>query len=265
MAYGRKTKRTYRKTNVSKVKRNQKNGASNKKTDTAQTNAIVTLDKRVKKLEKLPELKYYDEWSDGSVVSLSGNPTNPVAPHLAQGIGVTQRIGNKIYVTGWNIKCHFLTAPLCVNPTTIRMIIFYDNQFVDSPVTPYGSPESLLYNIDSVAPVPNLITDPTIMQYNPNTRKRYKILYDKKFVLDPYVVRVSNIVTATTTTSQVISRQKNVNVYIPIRKTIQYISNNSSNSDVMGSVPLMWLFSNQSSGGNPPIVQFSGRLSYYDC
>lgn len=248
--YGqKKTQRTqYRKRYQRKNENKNKIGT---KKDMKQDKEIEKLVKKVKQIETDAEVKWADEYSIGSALYNDGLVNNPLSPGPAQGDGATQRTGNQITLTSWHLKAIFLSNVALLEPTRIRCLVVIDNDF-------NGTNPTLATILDN-----NTVTDLTLAPRRQDYIKRFKIIYDKMFYLQPNVIKDYDPTTGNT--SEVIRTGKHINLFLKIRHKIQYISTSGSTADLTGYVPLFYAVSDRAEGsGQHPIMSFAGRVHFKD-
>lgn len=220
--------------------------------DMLQDKQLKNLNKKIKRVEKDAEVKWVDEYSANNIVNNVGLVNNPLSPNPIQGDGVSNRQGNVITITSWHIKAIFLSQPGFIGPTRIRCMVVIDLQFNGANPVLGGT---ILDN--------TTITDLTLSPRNMNQVKRFKIIYDKMFYLQPYTVQDYDPVTGNTST--VVSRGHSINIFNKIRHRIQFVSNGGTTADLTGFVPLFYVVSDRAVlSGQEPVMAYSGRVNYKD-
>jgi len=139
---------------------------------------VVKLERRVKALEKRPELKYFD--TQNSIVGVLTTGTL-LCPHfIPQGDDFDNRIGEELTAKFVNYRIRIWHTP-APDADQIRFILFWDRQCNGGApgITVTGSnyATALLDNVT----VPNT----SICRTNNRTSQRYKILYDKVHTVNP--------------------------------------------------------------------------------
>jgi len=146
------------------------------KKDYSQDKAIMTLKKKVSKLEHSEEVKYEDLYvtstpaSTGALYHCTG---------VAQGDNFNERVGEQITVKRAEVRFELNQIPSIVT-SQVRLIMFWDKQCNGVGPTTFASTslaEGLLDN--------TVITTTILSPYNVRTKNRYKILYDKCFKVEP--------------------------------------------------------------------------------
>lgn len=139
------------------------------------------LSTRIKKLEHQEEMKYIDiQNSTAPIVSSGGVPL--VLSVIAQGDDINQRVGEE--VTLHSLRCDIILRHIATTTTSLyRMLIFYDLQTNGIGFVPFVSALGGAANT-------GLIDDTTITSLfnaplNYRTKDRYRVLYDKVFVINP--------------------------------------------------------------------------------
>lgn len=179
----------------SKRSYNKRYYKSNSKRTYKKNPTTKSLSKKIKKIEKRQELKYFDRWIEISASNKADGSTPGSGPELLNDLitGTDQltRIGGDVTATSLSFR-GFTYVPNLQGVTGnenlsripfLRMIIFWDQNATNNP-TILGSAitgsESLLDNTGG--------GDAVFLPYNRSTRSRFKILYDKtyKYPVSPF-------------------------------------------------------------------------------
>jgi len=228
-----------------------------KKIDQAQNKKIVSLEKRVTKLQMAPEMKYVDFIPDATnrQVSTAGNPyylnfdfSNGSGTHNA-------RIGSKITCKYVTIRGYVVLPVNTLSDRLIRLVLLWE-KIPESTMVPVGDPTQggaaanplLDINLNLVVGPPDDAPDmfaPKATQ----TRNRYTILYDKQFHMK-----------VQTTAAE---------VYLPfiinkkLNRTTVFNDNPSGITNVSGNrLTLIPFIDNQSA--NPALINFYSRVYFID-
>lgn len=152
----------------------------NTKKDMAQNKHIMRLEKKVSLLEKVPELKWVDEYQPVKTITETGQVYNPFTPNPIIGTGPSDRIGNSIRMT--SIHWHVLLRTRNTNPdlTRFRILLVVDREFE-------GNNPLLAGNVATSNPILDTtsINDATIAPRNFNEVNRFHIKYDKILTINP--------------------------------------------------------------------------------
>jgi len=134
------------------------------------------LARRVKRLEKRPELKYHDVYSTTGPTA-AGTANSML--FIAQGDDFNQRIGEEITAMYLNLNLR-LTATVNTVVSYIRTMIVWDKQ--NNGTGPVFLASSSLAEglLDDTT-----ITSSILSPHNYRTKQRYVILYDKLHLLTP--------------------------------------------------------------------------------
>lgn len=138
-----------------------------------------SLNKKVRKIQDMIELKNRDTYNTldvtttGSLILMNG---------IAQAITSVGRLGNEIRATSLQVRYTLSTDPQNLASTQVRVIAFWDRQANLATATLFGAltAQPLL---DTTS-----ITDPLFAPYNYAAIDRFKVLYDKTYILKPEVV-----------------------------------------------------------------------------
>lgn len=164
MPFMKKSKRSFRQS---------KKGPSNK-----------TLNKKIKKIEDQIELKLIDTYQNASVTS-GGLLTllNGLTPGL-EGTNAPNGalIGNEAHFTSLQLRGTIIgDTDYISGPVVVRAIVFWDRQANGAnPVLAAASPAPALLDV-------SVITSPTEAPFMYQTQDRFRVLYDKRFVINPSI------------------------------------------------------------------------------
>lgn len=183
-------------------------------------------------------------------VNTTGTFTLLAVPVL--GSDFTQRIGRKITLRTVYIKGRVVTEASTAGPALIaasqhcRMIVFVDMQ-------PNGAAPAVTDLLVSATPA---------SQLNLNNRDRFKIIRDKEFVLDPYIVSF----TATTAYASAPNQVKFCKVFKKINvETIFNATNGGTIADITsGALYMFWIGSNAAGTNTDSNFIGSTRVRYND-
>lgn len=223
------------------------------------------LSKRLNVLEKqIIETKYVDE------VNVF-NPLNAgqafCLNNFAQGDTVTTRNGNRIYMERLMFRAKVTNNTLLIGPVTLRVMCILDlspsGQAVNcgiGGVSTFLGPTGILDNTV-------IVNNPDLMPYAQEMKYRYKILYDKIIVINPYSVDISSITnnlaaTATMTATNVLDRSVHIDVDIPLHRQTIYQDGTANIISIMDGSLLCLCFSDQAA--NAPVVALGTRLYFKD-
>lgn len=136
---------------------------------------VMNVKKSVKELKAKDELKYLDTFINGT--GMTSTSTLNLLNGMTLGDDVSNREGNEISPTSIQCKFNLQQVATAVNSDhVIRQIVFWDSQS-------NGAAPSAGDLLDLAT-----ITAPTIAPYKRQYQKRFKIIYDKVFVLHPGTV-----------------------------------------------------------------------------
>lgn len=145
---------------------------------------VKSLDRRIKKLNYDQELKWIDTFYNGSTITPAG--AIAVLNPIVKGDDVDERDANQINPTSIQWRLQFsLDTDQPLAPNIVRHLVLWDSQ-----------PQGALPTIDQILDT-SVITIAVHAPYNRNYQKRFKILHDKMYVLNP---QLENTVAAGVTT-----------------------------------------------------------------
>jgi len=148
---------------------------------------VKNMDKRIKQIKDDEELKYIDVLQGTANIPASGGSAQGLItllnPAVTGDLPLNNREGGEIRCTSVQIRAHILTGSTAVTdfPTEFRCILFWDRQPNVSAPTLYtsGTGSGTMGLIDNTTITP-IIHAPL----NHQVSERYKVLYDKIFILN---------------------------------------------------------------------------------
>lgn len=183
---------------------------------------ISTLNKKIKKIEDDIELKYNDR-------EISQNFSSATASlYLLNGIAVgdTQvtRDGAQLNATSVQFRSVWTTSSLSTAGTVWRIIVFWDRQPNGlTPLVTGALGTDALLNTTT-------ITQPIYAPYQYETQQRFRVLYDKIFAMNPYVVGDFNPETGTTSTTA--PQKMVIKKKIKLNRLVKYDGSTASTADL---------------------------------
>lgn len=231
----------------------------NTKKDLEQNRQIIKIEKKLKKLDKEPELKWTDEYNASFVVPNTGLVYNILTPGPVQGVGPNNRIGNQINMTSLMTKILLLSNASSLDPTRYRVLIVIDKEFEIGNPQLGGAPTSSAILDNSV------VTDLTLSPRNFNNIKRYKIVYDKVFIQNPQTLLDYDPVTGNTTLYTRMS--KYLTIHLKMKHRLQFLGPTNTIAELTGTVPLLYIVSDRTgvAGAGEPLATVAQRIYYKDC
>lgn len=214
------------------------------------------LDKKIKKLQSDVELKYTDTYTTSDI---STTATLILLNSTVRGAEQDQRIGNMIRGTSLQWRGHVSTDIVDSGLVAIRyrILIFWDRQANAAAPLLFGNSGSASL-LDTTT-----VTDATLAPYNHNNVARYKILYDKPFLLEPKVVGDMDPATGTTTYyGQIV---KHFNGHLNLSRKIRYDeSNNGDITDIVTNSLYIGAISDRAAAATNPFLEVGTRMYYKD-
>lgn len=185
------------------------------------------------KMNRSLERKYHD--LDTSLVAISIGGANFYLNAIADGVTEQERIGQTIRAYNLIVRGTLIMGdPVLQTAQTVRMILFRDMS---------QGPTALGTITDVLEPAVNFITN---QQYNWENKRRFQVLADRRYVVDP--THENNRVNFTI----------NVN-----RKMIINFNGAGAGSYAKGSL-ILGFVSDSGTAGLQPEVFFTSRLHYRD-
>lgn len=194
-----------------------------------------TLNKKIKKIQRNTEVKHFDVLVTGASMSTTGVFQNLIA--IPVGDTDNTRTGNDLAAT--SIRCRWIATQVAATAVAnnCRIIIGWDSQPNTGPST-----ADLLDT--------SVITNPLVAPYNADNQKRFKILYDRSFTLNP-----KSGVSGTVIPDLVIRKMKK-----SLSRMVKY-------NDAGGSVTnnlFLWRYADVAPAGNNPLLTFGTRFNFKD-
>lgn len=236
-------------------KSNNLTKGKNTKKDMEQNKQIMKIEKKIKMIQKEPELKWTDEYNPAIIVPNTGLVFNVFTPGPIIGTGPNNRIGNSIIMTSLMTKILLLNNANNLDPTRYRILMVVDKEFETGNPVLGGAPlsNSILDN--------SFIPDLTLSPRNFNNVNRYNILYDKVFVLN--VQAVLDYAITTGTTEQYSRVGKFVNINLKRKHKVQFLGPTNTPAELSGQIPLLYIVSDRPATLEP-LTTVAQRVYYKD-
>lgn len=201
----------------------------------------ANLDKRIRRIVRKQEIKHFDVF-DGSEAIPGG--AGLVVPLLvpAQGAGAAQYIGNQLTLTSVQMRFELNNNTAALINSSIRVMIVYDKE---------GGTPTFTQVLDM-----DTITSAYLAPYNYDTQKRFKIMYDRSFVLNPQTVNTFTPGTGVTTALNIVG--KLVRLKRRLNKIVKLLDNGTIET---GSLHLMAVSDDST---NSPTIAYGSRVYFKD-
>lgn len=184
----------------------------NSKTNVSTYKKIKNLDKKVKKIQNDTELKFNNGAIHAAVTSDEADIL--IYNLLAQGTTAKTRVGNEVRLTSISFRGMFYNNKLCLGPSQMRCILFWDRQANGANPNIATSTNGLLYPVEGVEPISYPI--------NYDQSERYTVIFDKLWDFNPQVVQETDETGVTTGT-------------IPVGRKFKYYQKLGRKTKYMGS------------------------------
>lgn len=213
---------------------------------------ISTLNKKIKRIEDTRELKYHDTVLTNNNVSNTGTLT--LLNGIATGDQQFNRTGAEIQSTSIQIRGWLLSNSLEETGLVYRMIIFWDRQANGAAPTVVstgvGTPGLLFANSGG---------ESVNLPFMYETNDRFRVLYDKRFVINPRLV--GNVVAGDTTA--VGAMRLPFKKKIKLNRRVKYDDINGIIDDI--NTNSLWVtFLSNDQADNLPTVTFNARFYFKD-
>lgn len=185
---------------------------------------------------------------ENKILAIGSQVVNPVTSAiyqanlngLLQGTNVTSRVGNKVTWMGIDIRMLAFPNATVSTPARLRVILVWNRQ-----------------TNGALLPAPSLLQDSSaqvniISPFNYVTRSRYKVIYDKVFVLHY----------GGDQTDSRDARMINIKKKFKAKPSTEYIGTGNSISDIAKNSLELFIMSDVAT--NPPYVNYTGRCLFED-
>ncbi|AXH77559.1 MAG: capsid protein [Cressdnaviricota sp.] len=230
-----------------------------KKIDFAQNKKIVNLEKKIKKIEGEPELKYSNKPIQETAVAGLGVVGFPLNDTIAQGLEPNQRIGNKITATSLSFKGILVTDQGRLGYSIFRVMVYwYSDQIAASPVIigdDLTGTRCMLTVADGLVSSPSFAL-PYSRAYVPKT---FKVLYDKTYVLNANTYYTDDTAGTVTRYAPV---SKNIQFKIPLNRVIQFDNDGIGLASMAGNSLYIAVIADNTN--SPGILSGCTRFNYRD-
>lgn len=222
------------------------------KKDLEQDKQITNIKKTIRTIERKQEISFFDTMING--VALVSNPNTAhilLLNGMVEGDDDSQREKSHISYTSLQFKGVVRNAVLTVDAPVCRIIMFWDKQA-------NGTAPTAAQLLD-VSTITLHINAP----YNKDYWKRFKIIYDHRFVLNLQAVQQFAVATGIT------ERYAPVEIPISFRKRLNRMTNyglgnTGTITDISSNSIYIMLLSDNAIVSNPPTLNAGIRLLYKD-
>lgn len=232
-----------------------------------------SLNKKIKHIENdLIELKFADTEAAAAPIDNVAGIVIPLLDGIVVGDGNAQdRTGNQINVTSLQMRCDMYSSRANLAPTVFRCLVFWDKQ-------PNAGLHPQILHVDGTTNFPSddsvldgtVISDPVRAPINYNSKNRFKIIYDHRYVLNPQVFyQFTNPVTGTNNTVvQYCGVDRKIDKYFKTQRRVKYSYANTApaaagSTEITTNALYVAFISDQPSGSNPAL-NFAGRVYFKD-
>lgn len=207
---------------------------------------VRSLDKRIKKISAREELNHIDTFFNGSATSATGLIT--LLNGCVQGDTNLTRDGNEIVMTSIQWRVQYISDTDLLTSSFVRHLIIVDRQ-------PNGAAPTLAQVLDS-----SVITNQLHSPYNEDFQKRFKILHDAVYELQPKVVAGFTVGTGVTTS--VLTDRCYESGKRQLNRMVKYNGNAGTVADIQTNS--LYSIIHGSGGADVPIVVAGFRLYFKD-
>lgn len=228
-----------------------------KKIDDAQNKRIVNIEKKLKGIKNEIELKHNDYKFD--IVDFTNNNSVSIVPLnlLAQGTTDITRIGDIIHMTSVHIRGVIRRDPVELSGQTVRMVLLYDRG-TQGALPQYNQ----VFDGTTVTGNDYIVHRPYNMDYFPD---RFKILYDKSYVLNPSVPDGWVDASGTITVSGYGPVEKIINKKIRVNKKTTYgLGTTAAITSIASGSLILLLVGSEADNGAPASFIGSSRVYFRD-
>lgn len=249
---------TRRRTNRRFKRRGTRRSNQRTETITKMVPKASSLNRKIKRLNDMIELKFIDSFFSGSVND------NGSSIQLLNGIPIgtdpDERVGLELRATSVQFRGYLLTDPDVLASSTVRIIVFWDRQAngsVPLTLTSLTAADGTILDLTTV-------TDPTLAPYNYSAIDRYRVLYDKIITINPDVINTSvrdEGPPDVTTTATVLTKRANFKKKIKLGRTVKYDDASSGIASIATNSLYMVAYTMEDDG---PVLRFGSRFYYKD-
>lgn len=203
--------------------------------DEAQDKQLQNVKKQIRKIQSNEDLKNFDVLS---TLAPTTTGTFSCLNAMAQGTTKITRVANMISATSVQLRGRITVDAAATFSPIVRIVIFWDQQAnAGAPTT------ALLFDAGVITP---LVSSP----YNHDNSKRFKILYDKRFVVEGQPALTS-------------LNSKLMEKYIKLSRNTKY---NTTGGATFADITTnsLWLFAVSNDATNSPAVVIGSRLYFKD-
>lgn len=214
-----------------------------------------SINRKVKKIQDMIELKYIDTYFNDTVA----DDGNDLLLMNAVGVGTsnTSRTGSEISLTSLQFRGSVTMDSLQLDPILLRMIVFFDRQANSAaPITNVFTPGtgSLLNG--------TVITDPIYMPYSYEQQDRYRVLYDKVIQLNPKVIKQADYTGGDTT--ELIPVTQHFKKRIKLGRKVKYDLANIAPTIADIATNSLYVVFYSDNTTNLPTMRFGARVYFKD-
>lgn len=192
----------------------------------------VSLAKRIRRIENDEELKYINQNRTAVTATTSG--TLQLLNGIAHGDTAITREGDEVRWTSYNFRGSILSATDVLTPVIFRLIVFWDKQANGADPTIAGNPNTPVSALLDNQSITNLVYSPIQWQ----NAERFRILYDRNFILNPMVV--GN--TTAGATDGVLATSKLIRIKLKLNRVTKYTGANSNIAAInTNSLYMLWI------------------------
>lgn len=206
---------------------------------------VRNIDKKIKKLQREQELGHKDTIM--SAVEIANTGVFTLLNGLTQGDDDDNRHGNEVYATSVQGRFVISGDAAQLNAMVIRMILFWDQQS-------NGAAPALADLLDTT-----VITSAVMAPYHRDFQKRFKILMDKSYVINPILA-----LTTTTGATDTVATVSVINIYKKFKRklsrTVKYDDGNAGDITDIQTNALHVLFVSSVASNTPAIT---GGFRFY--
>lgn len=214
---------------------------------------VSSVKKSIRKMQNDEELKYFDVSFNTATADTAG--VIQILNGMAGGNTQITRIGNEISCTSIQFRGRIVqNSDAELNATEVRLAVLWDRQPNGANPTIAGLDNGILNNVT--------VTDLLLSPYTYENQDRYRILYDKRFVLNAQQWFDYNIAGATTTLDSVVPMQMDFKKKIKLSRNTKYDNAAAGITSISSNSLVFIAISNQAT--TIPTITVGFRLYFKD-
>ncbi|AXH74935.1 MAG: capsid protein [Circoviridae sp.] len=216
---------------------------------------VKTVNRKVKVLQKRIELKWADVYYNQELNNSASGTMVQLLNGLLAGTTANQRIGNEVHWTSLQFRGTITMDSLRKAASNVRLIIFWDRQ------ANQAAPQTLSTAISKGLLEDTTVTDLFLSPFSYPTQDRYRVLYDKRWVLNPQLQLTEASGSVTVNQPYTVSFKKK----IQLNRSTKYDANNDVTvAGIMTNSLYALFYADSAAVSDEPTMKCGFRLYFKD-